>query len=106
MQVLIEAVLPSLENAMDSVGIKGDFWRNMLGRSKEANQGDLALPCFPFAKQLGCSPDDAAKQIADALNLGAGVRTSRSSVPQVRDRPFLVLANKCDREDELACLCL
>jgi arginyl-tRNA synthetase len=72
MQALIDEVLPSLESAMASVGIQGDFWKNMLSRSKEASQGDLALPCFPFAKQLGCSPDEAAQQIADALELEIG----------------------------------
>ena len=72
MQALIEAVLPSLEVAMKAVGIKGDFWRNMLGRSKEASQGDLALPCFPFAKQLDCSPADAAKKIAASIELDIG----------------------------------
>ena len=72
MQGLIDEVLPSLESAMASVGIQGDFWKNMLSRSKEASQGDLALPCFPFAKQLGCSPDEAAQQIADALELEIG----------------------------------
>ena len=72
MQALIDEVLPSLESAMASVGIQGDFWKNMLSRSKEASQGDLALPCFPFAKQLGCSPDEVAQQIADALELEIG----------------------------------
>ena len=72
MRAMIDAVLPSLENAMQTVGIQGDFWRNMLGRSKEASQGDLALPCFPFAKQLGCSPDEAAQKIANALELEIG----------------------------------
>ncbi len=72
MQALIDEVLPSLESAMASVGIQGDYWKNMLSRSKEASQGDLALPCFPFAKQLGCSPDEAAQQIADALELEIG----------------------------------
>ena len=72
MQALIDEVLPSLESAMASVGIQGDFWKKMLSRSKEASQGDLALPCFPFAKQLGCSPDEVAQQIADALELEIG----------------------------------
>ena len=72
MQALIDEVLPSLESAMTSVGIQGDFWKKMLSRSKEASQGDLALPCFPFAKQLGCSPDEVAQQIADALELEIG----------------------------------
>jgi arginyl-tRNA synthetase len=72
MQALIDEVLPALESAMVSVGIQGDYWKKMLARSKEASQGDLALPCFPFAKQLGCSPDEAAQQIADALELDIG----------------------------------
>ena len=72
MQALIDEVLPALESAMTTVGIQGDFWRQMLDRSKEASQGDLALPCFPFAKQLGCSPDEAAQKIADALHLDIG----------------------------------
>ena len=72
MQALIDEVLPSLESAMASVGIQGDFWKKMLSRSKEASQGDLALPCFPFAKQLDCSPGEAAQQIADALELEIG----------------------------------
>ena len=72
MQALIDDVLPSMEPAMASVGIQGDFWKKMLGRSKEASQGDLALPCFPFAKQLGCTPDEAAQQIANALQLDIG----------------------------------
>ena len=69
---MIDAVLPSMEKAMQDVGIQGDFWRNMLSRSKEASQGDLALPCFPFAKQLGCAPNEAAQKIADALELEIG----------------------------------
>ncbi|MDG1525935.1 MAG: arginine--tRNA ligase [Candidatus Thalassarchaeaceae archaeon] len=72
MQALIDAVIIPMEAAMNSVGIQGDFWKKMLSRSKEASQGDLALPCFPFAKQLGCSPDAAAQQIANALELDVG----------------------------------
>ena len=72
MQALIDEVLPSLELAMADVGVQGDFWKKMLSRSKEASQGDLALPCFPFAKQLGCSPADAATQIANALEIDVG----------------------------------
>ena len=70
---MIDAVMPALGDAMSTIGIKGDFWKNMLGRSKEANQGDLALPCFPFAKQLDCSPAEAASRIADAIDTDVGV---------------------------------
>ena len=72
MQAMIDAVIPSMEKAIRAVGIQGDFWRNMLSRSKESSQGDLALPCFPFAKQLGCSPDEVALKIANAIELDIG----------------------------------
>ena len=72
MQAMIDAVMPSMEKAILEVGIQGDFWRNMLSRSKEATQGDLALPCFPFAKQLGCSPNEVAQKIVDSLELDIG----------------------------------
>jgi arginyl-tRNA synthetase len=68
-RALISAILPHLGEAMASVGIQGDFWQKMLGRSKEASQGDLALPCFPFAKQLGCAPDEAAQRVAAAITI-------------------------------------
>lgn len=69
MQALIDALLPAFEAAMAEVGIAGDFWKKMLGPSKEASQGDVALPCFPFAKQLGCSPPEAAQRIAAAVEV-------------------------------------
>src|SRR5262249_6730164 len=37
-------------------------------RVPEAGRGDLALPCFAFAKQLKQSPTDVARQVADALS--------------------------------------
>jgi len=84
MQAMIESALPALESAMSAVGVQGDFWRNMLGRSKEASQGDLALPCFPFAKQLGCSPDEAAQRIADALELEMGTAVAVGPYVNIR----------------------
>ncbi|MEE3310268.1 MAG: arginine--tRNA ligase, partial [Candidatus Thermoplasmatota archaeon] len=84
MQAMIESALPALESAMSAVGVQGDFWRNMLGRSKEASQGDLALPCFPFAKQLGCSPDEAAQRIVDALELEMGTAVAVGPYVNIR----------------------
>ncbi len=40
----------------------------MLVRSREHAQGDLSLPCFPFAKELGKSPVEIAEQLAEALS--------------------------------------
>jgi arginyl-tRNA synthetase len=99
MQSMIEAVLPSMEKAIQKVGIQGDFWRNMVGRSKEANQGDLAIPCFPFAKQLGCSPNEVAQKIADAMELEIGEAVAVG--PYVNIRASLNwLANQIHQQPE------
>ncbi len=99
MQAMIDAVIPALGDAMSTVGVKGDFWRNMLGRSKESSQGDLALPCFPFAKQLDCSPNEAASRIADALELDIGEAVAVG--PYVNIRASLSwLSNQINREPQ------
>lgn len=68
MKALVVEVMPALAAAMAEAGIKGDFWHSMLGKSRDASQGDLALPCFPFAKQLGEAPDEIASRIAAAMD--------------------------------------
>ena len=68
MQILREIVEPALEAALSTLGVNGDFWRRALGVSRERDQGDLSLPCFPFAKQLGRSPNDIAEELASALD--------------------------------------
>ena len=99
MQAMIDAVMPSMEKAMLEVGIQGDFWRNMLSRSKEATQGDLALPCFPFAKQLGCSPNEVAQKIVDSLELDIGEAVAVG--PYVNIRASLTwLANQINQKPE------
>jgi hypothetical protein len=52
MEILRHLIEPSLESALADIGVKGDFWKKALGVSREKDQGDLSLPCFPFAKQL------------------------------------------------------
>jgi arginyl-tRNA synthetase len=37
-------------------------------RVPDAGRGDLALPCFSFAKLLKQTPEEAARQVADALS--------------------------------------
>ena len=99
MQAMIDAVMPSMEKAMLEVGIQGDFWRNMVSRSKEATQGDLALPCFPFAKQLGCSPNEVAQKIVDSLELDIGEAVAVG--PYVNIRASLTwLANQINQKPE------
>ena len=68
MYMLREVLEPLLEQVLVSIGVANEHWKNMLVRSREHDQGDLSLPCFPFAKELGKSPVDIAQQIADSLS--------------------------------------
>ena len=64
MNILREIIEPSLEVALTDIGVKDDFWKRALGTSRERDQGDLSLPCFPFAKQLGRNPAEIAEDLA------------------------------------------
>lgn len=68
MQMLRTVLEPLLETSLQSIGITSQHWRSMLVRSREHAQGDLSLPCFPFAKELGKSPVEIAEQLAEALS--------------------------------------
>ena len=63
MDNLRKIIEPSLESALTDIGVTGDFWKKALGTSREKAQGDLSLPCFPFAKQLGRNPAEIAEQL-------------------------------------------
>ena len=67
MQILKAVVEPLIEQALAQVGITNDHWRSMLAPSRELDQGDLSLPCFPFAKQLGKAPPAIAEAVAEAM---------------------------------------
>ena len=65
---MLKAVIePIIEAALTEVGVTNDHWKKMLSPSRELDQGDLSLPCFPFAKQLGKAPPAIAEAIAQAL---------------------------------------
>ena len=68
MEILRTIVEPSLESALADIGVSGDFWRKALGVSREKDQGDLSLPCFPFAKQLGRNPNEIASELANLIS--------------------------------------
>ena len=68
MNNLRKIIEPSLEPALAEIGVSGDFWKKALGTSREKAQGDLSLPCFPFAKQLGRNPVEIAEQLASSLS--------------------------------------
>ena len=56
-------ISPHLEQLLSEKGVEKATWESMLQPSREASQGDLTLPCFPFASVLKMAP----KAIADAL---------------------------------------
>lgn len=68
MEILRQLIEPSLESALADIGVKGDFWKKALGVSREKDQGDLSLPCFPFAKQLGRNPAEIATDLCNSLS--------------------------------------
>lgn len=68
MEILRHLIEPSLESALADIGVKGDFWKKALGVSREKDQGDLSLPCFPFAKQLGRNPAEIATDLCNSLS--------------------------------------
>ncbi len=78
MKALISEVMPALSEAMIDAGFgENDTWKSMLGKSRDASQGDLALPCFPLAKQHGMAPDVIASRIAELFD------TSSSAIGEV-----------------------
>ena len=68
MNILRTIVEPSLELALADIGVEADFWKKALGVSREKDQGDLSLPCFAFAKQLGRNPADIAKDLSEKIS--------------------------------------
>ncbi|MEC7723500.1 MAG: hypothetical protein VYB36_06285, partial [Candidatus Thermoplasmatota archaeon] len=67
MQILLDAVANDLQAALASVGVEGDLWRRVIGPARERKEGDVALPCFPFAKMVGRAPADIAQAVAAAM---------------------------------------
>ena len=53
---------------MSDLEIPEKLWTNVLGPSREFAQGDLTMPCFPFAKILKKAPNQVADEIADTLS--------------------------------------
>jgi len=64
MQMLKRIVQPLIIEALTNMGVEQMPVEKMLQPSRELDQGDLALPCFPFAKRLGMAPAEIAEQLA------------------------------------------
>lgn len=67
MDRLKRLVLPLLREQLEVMGAGHLPVEAMLSASREADQGDLSLPCFGFAKALGQAPAAIAASLAEAL---------------------------------------
>ena len=67
MQLLKQQILPLVEEAIASLGKTNLPVENMLQPSRELDQGDLTLPCFPFAKVFKMPPAAIADALASAI---------------------------------------
>ena len=57
-------ISPHLEQLLSAKGVEKATWESMLQPSREASQGDLTLPCFPFASVLRMAPQAIADELA------------------------------------------
>ncbi len=67
MQLLKTHALPLVQAALRSIGGDPSLVERVLQPAREADQGDLSLPCFPFAKSLGKSPVTIAEDLCSAM---------------------------------------
>ena len=56
-----------MEQLLSGKGIEKATWDSILQPSREASQGDLTLPCFPFASVLRMAPQAIADELADSF---------------------------------------
>ena len=67
MKLLHDMISPHLEQLLSTKGVEKSTWESMLQPSREASQGDLTLPCFPFASVLRMAPQAIADELADSF---------------------------------------
>ena len=67
MDLLKNEILPLVEQAAERMGLDAGLIARMLQPARELDQGDLSLPCFPFAKTLGMAPAAIAEQLAASI---------------------------------------
>ena len=74
MQLLKGQVQPLVEQAVAKLGVDSGLVERLLQPARELDQGDLTLPCFPFAKALGKSPADIAQEVCEAMESHPAIR--------------------------------
>ncbi len=89
MEILRAVVEPLLEDAFNQMGITSDSWKKSLVSSRERSQGDLSLPCFPFAKQLSMNPLEVAKRLEELLSNKCRVKSSGGYLNFLADKQWL-----------------
>lgn len=67
MELIRHHVEEILSRALVDLGIKNDNWKQMIAPSRERSMGDLSLPCFAFAKQLGMSPNLISEKLQASI---------------------------------------
>ena len=67
MKLLKDEVQHLVMEALETLGGDSSLVEKMLQSSREITQGDLTLPCFPFAKALGMAPVAIAENLKDAM---------------------------------------
>ena len=75
MDLLKNEILPLVEQAAEGMGVDASLIPRMLQPARELDQGDLSLPCFPFAKALGMAPAAIAEQLCEAVPDHAAVES-------------------------------
>ncbi len=64
MERLKHVIIEHLRSLFEGMNLEEEHWTQHLQQSREISQGDVTLPCFPFAKQLKKSPIEIAESIA------------------------------------------
>ena len=59
-------------------GVEKATWASMLQPSRESSQGDLTLPCFPFASMLKMAPQAISDELAESFPPVEGLRSVSS----------------------------
>ena len=67
MEILRPHVEQVLHPALVSLGIAESNWKSMIAPSRERLMGDLSLPCFAFAKQLGMAPNLISEKLQSMI---------------------------------------
>ena len=67
MQELKRVIKSHLEGMMAEQGLDSQTWMQMLVTAREPDQGDIALPCFSFAKLLKQPPVEIAERLCGEI---------------------------------------